>query len=71
MTPAPIPPEAYERLDALKAACERARAARSSGNTMALEDALVAAGIHWRALVRLHHPELTPCPSAESRSSGS
>lgn len=69
MTPAPIPPEAYERLDALKAACAKVRAARQSGDTMALEDGLVAAGIHWRALVRLHHPEI-PCTD-EPRSSGS
>lgn len=54
----PIPPDAYERLAALREAAQRVAAAKAAGDEQAQENALHACTIHWQELVRTHHPEI-------------
>ena len=59
--PPRIPPDAYERLAALRETAVKAQAAAAAGDGAALDGELLRASWHWAELVRLHHPELLPC----------
>lgn len=61
-----IPPDAYERLAALREAAARVARAKAAGDERAQENALHACTIHWQELVRTHHPELLCRPATLS-----